>query len=894
MKMTNPIKHSGIISRIFCVLCAPIMLCCCGAAATTNSWVYYDAGGHLAYQTWGNGNKIIDFSTAGYMGGGVALPTNILVKTNLTAGAGDFTVKIQNAINYVGGLTPDANGFRGAVLFGPGTFQVSNQINLNLSGVVLRGSGSGAGGTTLLMISNATAYTLLKIAGSGSRVTSGTVNLTDAYVPSGATKFNVSSTTGYNVGDTVVVNRTVTLAWLQYIGMDTNTLGGVWLSPGKIIYTDRVIKAINGNQITLDAPLTDSFDTNYLGSPCGTLQKYTWTTRPSLVGVEHLKIQAPAVPAAYEPIWATAVVDAWLSDIFIQDGQNSCIIDRDAKRVTVDSVVTTHTCGVLGNPANLSCTGSQILFNKCRELTTTSWAFVTGANGCGPIVVLNLYAEPTAGISPHQRWTTGLLADNCALPNAPQGAPGIAFWNRGLLGGGQGWCTGWSVAWNCVTPYYLLAAAPGTMDWIIGGTGLIVPIPTEPPGTYEKFGSLVTPNSLYLAQLQERLGATAAENIGYPLFTISAPASVSVQRGINVTFAVTVGDPSGFANNVGLSVSGLPTGASASWNTNSVTGAGTALLTITASNSLALGSYPLNIVGANAGLTHTSSVVLAVVNFTLSASPVSRAVVGGGTNTTYTITLSTNSSFSGSVNFGVSNLPAATTASFNPTSLSSPGSSTLTVTTTSNTPSGTYGLMVFGTNGTAVGVAYMTLTVASPPYWTGVGTNAYWSNADNWNGTPITPDADLIFDGNVQINNTNDTSSGTSYLSLTFRPGAGAFMLNGNPITLTGNITNNAGNQQTINLGLNFSTNLTFNGGGGVADDNIVGGLVIGGGLTNTLAAGTATLTLTGVGVLTNRLGGGTNMIAFSDSDANWTLVDNAGSTLVTVPWSFAINVNGG
>ena len=622
----------------------PAIWSLCSAVTTTNSWVYYDAGGHLAYQAWGNGNQIMDFSTAGYMGGGVALPTNIVVKTNLTAGAGDFTVKIQNAINYVGGLTPDSNGFRGAVLLGPGVFQVSNQINLNLSGVVLHGSGSGTGGTTLLMISNTTPYTLLKIAGSGSRVTSGTVNLTDACVPSGATTFNVSSTAGYNVGDTVVVNRTITQAWLQYIGMDTNTLGGVWLSPGKIIYTDRVIKAINGNQITLDAPLTDSFDINYLGSPCGTMQKYTWTTRPSQVGVEHLKIQAPAIPAAYEPIWATSVIDAWISDILIQDGQNSCIVDRDAKRVTVDSVVTTHTCGVLGDPANLSCTGSQILFNNCQELGNTSWPFVTQANGCGPIVVLNLYSEGTEGISPHQRWTTGMLADNCRLPNAPLGAPGIAFWNRGLLGGGQGWCTGWSVAWNCVTPYYLLAAAPGTMDWVIGGTGLIVPI-SEPPGAYDKFGSLVTPTSLYLAQLQERLGAAALENIGYPLFTLSVPNVVSVQRGTNVTFPVMVGDPSGLGNSVALRVGGVPTGASASWSTNSVTGAGAALLTITASNSLALGSYTLNIIGTNAGLTHTSSVVLAVVNFALSASPVSRAVAGGGTNITYTIALSTNSRF---------------------------------------------------------------------------------------------------------------------------------------------------------------------------------------------------------------------------------------------------------
>src|SRR5580658_4463518 len=96
--------------------------------AVTNSWVYYGSNGLLNYQTWSNGNQIMDFSGAGYMGGGVAIPTNILVKTNLAAVAGDNTASIQHAINYVSGLTPNASGIRGAVLLSPGTFSVSNQI----------------------------------------------------------------------------------------------------------------------------------------------------------------------------------------------------------------------------------------------------------------------------------------------------------------------------------------------------------------------------------------------------------------------------------------------------------------------------------------------------------------------------------------------------------------------------------------------------------------------------------------------------------------------------------------------------------------------------------------------------------------------------------------------
>src|SRR5580704_9697220 len=169
-----------------------LLLAIASSRAVTNSWVYYGTNGILNYQTWGNGNQIMDFSGAGYMGGGVAIPTNIVVKTNLTAVAGDNTASIQGAINYVSGLTPNANGLRGAVLLSPGTFNVSGQINLSASGVVVWGSGSGVGGTTIVM-TNANPFTLFNIAGPGGPSEGGAVNITDPYVPSGATTFHIAS-----------------------------------------------------------------------------------------------------------------------------------------------------------------------------------------------------------------------------------------------------------------------------------------------------------------------------------------------------------------------------------------------------------------------------------------------------------------------------------------------------------------------------------------------------------------------------------------------------------------------------------------------------------------------------------------------------------------------------
>jgi MBG domain (YGX type)/Bacterial Ig-like domain (group 3)/Cadherin-like domain/YDG domain/Passenger-associated-transport-repeat len=185
----------------------------------------------------------------------------------------------------------------------------------------------------------------------------------------------------------------------------------------------------------------------------------------------------------------------------------------------------------------------------------------------------------------------------------------------------------------------------------------------------------------------------------------------------------------------------------------------------------------------------------------------------------------------------------------------------------------------------------VTASIFASPTWNGgSATDNNWSDAANWNGLSLLAANDqLVFDGSTRLDNTNNTAAGTTYSNITFNATAGAFVLNGNPITLAGgNVTNNSSNPQTINLGLNFSTNLTLNGG--------TGGLVIGGGLTNTFGVpGYTTLTLAGVGTLTNLLNsatspGGTNLIAMNNSSANWTLVDNATSAAMTNPWAIAVN----
>jgi hypothetical protein len=488
--------------------------------AVQSQWVRYDATGHLAYQTWGsNGDRIMDFSSAGYMGGGVVIPNSpAKITLNPLAGGADNTQAIQNAINSVAAM-PLVNGIRGAVVLNPGTYNISNTINLNSSGVIVRGAGIGQTIVNQLRPDGQAGFLAFDVGGSGSRSTSGqpTANLTAAYVPSGATSFTVSSTAGFNVGDQVVVNRTATAEWIHYVGMDTLVRDGApqtWISAGTKIPTDRVVKAISGNTITLDAPLTDSFDTTYVGSPVGTISKYTFSGRISQVGLENLTIQNSVPNATGNSINMDDVLDSWVRNVESKENRNAYSIGNDAKRVTWDHVLSNNAVANLESaaPADFAVTGTQILLNKCEQDSEGQWAYVTQARGTGPIVILNSTSSDR-GVSPHQRWTTGVLTDGGNM----EGTTGVEYSNRTTAGSGHGWTTGWSVAWNLTTPKMKIEAAPGTMNWCIGCTGTVVST-SQPDGIYESLGTKVDlgqTDSLYLEQLRERLGPQALANIGY-------------------------------------------------------------------------------------------------------------------------------------------------------------------------------------------------------------------------------------------------------------------------------------------------------------------------------------------------------------------------------------------
>ena len=502
------------------------------ASGSTNLsvWAYPGASGRMIFQPDALGNRVLDYSGVGYKGGTVPIP-NVTVKTNLSPVAGDNGPVIQAAINYVATLPLDANGFRGAVLLSAGIYPISNSISINASGIVLRGSGSNTNGSgTVLRAAGprpgadvaTNSVPLIIISGSGSASTSGTVrNITNNYVPVGAYSFNVDSTSGLAVGNRVMITRASPVNWIQAIGMDQ--VSPAWTAGSFNVPNERYITRIEGNIVMVDVPLTCAIESQYGGA---TIQTYAWSGRINNVGVEDVFGVSDFNPAittntgassyyysdeqhAMRFIEATIVENAWVRRVASQYFAYSCVtMDTGARNMTVCdsssldpvSIITGERRYAFGLGDARNCLVQNCYTRNDRH------QFVTDSLDPGP----NVFVDGVSDLAyndcgPHFRWGTGAIWDNVYTSDTLEAN------NYGNEGTSHGWSGANEVDWNCAAGAgFIVQNPPTARNWLIGGIGSLQPdnaaIPPNPaPGTYDSLGTNVFPNSLYYAQLQDRL-----------------------------------------------------------------------------------------------------------------------------------------------------------------------------------------------------------------------------------------------------------------------------------------------------------------------------------------------------------------------------------------------------
>jgi hypothetical protein len=513
-----------------------------------SQWVYEGNNGKLVYKTTPTGDKIMDFSHAGYMGGGVALPIVPVKVTVKPSGEKDDTKTIHAAIDEVAAM-PLQNGFRGTVLLSPGTFTCSGTLTIAASGVVVRGSGSGKGGTTI-MITGGRHVAFAIGAGKSNQLPGESAvpeaqagvaetTIADAYVPSGSNAFNVANASAFKVGDLIEIVRPVTDAWIHLMVMDNLVRDGkpqTWIGKNRNLIMQRKITSILGNKISIDVPLSDSYDAKYLNPPGAKVVKIKTPDKVTQSGVENLHVQCPPLESSYgnAPYSGVRVAgnDCWVKDVFFEETMNTTVFAGN--RNTMQKVVIKHTYPNLGasKPADFSFEGSQNLVDRGEATGGNTYFVWTSSLIAGPNVVLNsTFRGWGSRLQPHQRWATGLLFDNCTLLEG-----GMDFLNRGVAGSGHGWTMGWGVAWNNIAKTYIIQNPPGAANWAIGNIGsrlktarLFDSAPIFDEGYFDSHGTPVAPQSLYLAQLHERLGQPALNNIGYASNTPSMFTNKSVK-----------------------------------------------------------------------------------------------------------------------------------------------------------------------------------------------------------------------------------------------------------------------------------------------------------------------------------------------------------------------------
>jgi hypothetical protein len=481
--------------------------------AQTTTLVSVGTNGKLVYTADIKGNMIPDFSGVGYMNSEAVIPTVAVVKT-VTPVAGDNRANVQAAINEVAALPLNANGFRGAILFKKGTYNISDTIFIKSSGIVLRGEGTDAAGTVFIGTKTAQFSVFYFAAASNtSNISASKKAITDAYLPIGAKKVTVTAGHSFVVGDNVFVHRVPNQAWIDFLTMAQ----WGWTPSGYDVYYERKVMAVNGNQLTIDAPVMDVIDPVYA---TGEVLKFT-SARIEKCGIENMRINSTYVSETdenhgWKAVTFDNITNAWARQLEVYYfGYSAVHVETHASFITVEDCKMLDAKSTLdgGRRYSFNVDGQRCLVQNCFTRQGRH-DYVNGSQTAGPNVFYNCTAtDQKADMGPHHRWSTGILFDNITGTN-----DFISVQNRTSSGTGHGWSGAQTMFWNCDVPGIICQDPQGDhRNWAIGCVGNVTNVGhlvTEPLCIVESRNRRITAiPSLFKAQLADRLGTTPVADV---------------------------------------------------------------------------------------------------------------------------------------------------------------------------------------------------------------------------------------------------------------------------------------------------------------------------------------------------------------------------------------------
>ncbi|TDD98053.1 pectate lyase [Flavobacterium cellulosilyticum] len=450
------------------------------------------------------GNQIPDFSYAGYRASEIAIP-NVENKIFVPKQDSDATQKIQAAIDYVSSLKPNKSGFRGAVLLDNGTFKLNGTLYIKTTGVVLRGSGNSENGT-LLLGTGIKRESVIRVVGINDIKYGETFELNTSYSPLGTQKIQLKNASKLKTSDEIVITKPLTDNWIKELKMDdfggeTGWIG--WKSKDWDIRWNRVVTKVNGNEVTLNAPLTMALDAVYGETK---VTAYTWSGRIEQIGIENLLMKSTYNVSNLkdeEHRWLGISIenakDVWVRQVNFKHFAGGAIsVLKSAQQITVEDCMATEPISEIASfrRHTFYTEGQQTLFQRCYSEYGYHDFAVGGYGTTGPNAFVQCESfMPYSNNGAIGSWATGVLFDIAYVDGQA-----LSYNNREQTGRGAGWTAANSVIWETSASKIECYNPPTAQNWAFGTWGGIM----AGDGHWKDVNNHITPRSLFYAQLGNR------------------------------------------------------------------------------------------------------------------------------------------------------------------------------------------------------------------------------------------------------------------------------------------------------------------------------------------------------------------------------------------------------
>lgn len=464
------------------------------------------AKGKISHTSDALGNQIPDFSHAGYQASEKAIP-NVDNKIFVPVQKGDATQKIQAAIDYVSNLKANKSGFRGAVLLDKGTFNVSGTLYIRTSGVVLRGSGNSENGTVLLG-TGIKRESVIRVLGTDDKIIGESFELNAAYTPLGTQKIQLKNAAKLKPADEIIITQPLTDNWIKELKMDDFGAETGWISWKKKdwdISWNRVVTAVNGNVVSLNAPLTMTLDANFGEAK---VNVYSWSGRIENIGIENMLMKSTfnaANPKDEEHRWQAISIEntrnAWVKQLNFKHFAGGAVsVLKSSQQITVEDCMATEPVSEIGGfrRHTFYTEGQQTLFQRCYSEYGYHDFAIGGFGTTGPNVFIQCESHlPFNNSGAIGSWATGVLFDVSYVDGHA-----LSYNNREQNGRGAGWTAANSVIWETSASKMDCYSPPTAQNWAFGVWGGIM----GGNGHWKDVNNHIAPRSLFYAQLENRLG----------------------------------------------------------------------------------------------------------------------------------------------------------------------------------------------------------------------------------------------------------------------------------------------------------------------------------------------------------------------------------------------------